>query len=140
MTTQQPEQFRDADELLLYNEKFNRAILLPLQPLKADQAIAHMAQRHALLGDTANHFVPKDFTKPKQKAVAEFVPLESEPKPKVNAYEQELQKLKENNNGTTPEIDQDLARHLVELSMNDYVANGIQMLEDLANTQEKSNV
>ena len=144
MKTYIQEQLQNPDELLAHAIRYERAGLLKLQPFKVDQAIAHMLQMQERLGGAAsNHFVPKDYTKPR------YEPLPSEPATipkKVDAFEQALIGVAASSKNTVPEIDEVVARDLVMQSLwdedvtSEYIANGLKDLEDLANKQGQSNV
>lgn len=161
MTNQSKEYLHNPDVVLANSVRYEHFVVLNMQPSKADQAVAHMVRMQERLGDAASkHFVPKDYTKPAYEA------LPSDPIAKKDAFEQALIGVKVSSEKTVPEIDEDLARILVEQSLWDeevaseyinkglkdaenfansqvvdtkYIAKGIKDLESFANSQEKTN-
>ncbi len=132
------ENLQNPDKLLADPVRYGRYEIVILGPQKIDKIMKDMKHRLERLGDTASYyFVPKDYTKPKYEALA------SEPTPKkVDPYEQAIAEVAKSSKNIVDPIDTDLARMLVEQSLQgaDYVAKGIDDLENLANNQEKSNV
>ncbi len=132
------ENLQNPDKLLADPVRYGRYEIVILEPHEVDKVIKDMKRKLERLGDAASqHFVPKDYTKPKYEVLASEPTLK-----KVDPYEQAIAEVAESSKSIVDPIDTDLARMLVEQSLQgaDYVAKGIDDLENLANNQEKSNV
>ena len=118
MNTSTQEQYLNPDELLALTLRRERVGILKLQPYKADQALQHMVRMQERLGDTAaNHFVPKDYTKPMYEPLASEPAIQDKIPTKIDAFEQALVGVKQSSQlNTIPDIDVQGARNAVALA------------------------